>query len=386
MVDYQLTNLRGLRFLLAGGESLSVGHVLKAVKNLRGCELVNGYGPTENTTFTCCYRVAANWSGAQSVPIGRPLKGTQVYVLDPQLQPVPIGVPGELFAGGDGLARNYVCRPQLTQEKFIPNPFGPGGSRLYRTGDLARWLPDGNLEFLGRLDEQVKIRGYRVEPGEVEATLERYPNLRKGLVIAKADRTGAKQLVAYVVASVRGALNISALREFLSSKLPPYLVPSHFVELKQLPLNANGKVDRSALPEPRLEQTDENEPSLPRNPTETSLVAMWQELLDCRAIGIHQNVFHLGCHSLLVTQAISRIAKVFGVELAVKTIFENPTIAKLAERVVEAQQAATSLETFPPIRRKARANVPDLLARLDELTDQEVEELLSDSELNAVLS
>jgi non-ribosomal peptide synthetase component F len=197
MVDGQLPSLQGLRFLLAGGESLSVPHVLKASRQLRHSQLINGYGPTEGTTFTCCYRVPRNWPGRASVPIGRPIANTQVYILDAALNPAAVGVPGELYIAGDGVALKYLNRPELTGAKFVLTPFAR--ERLYQTGDLARWLPDGNIEFIGRKDEQVKIRGFRLEPGEVEAVLTTHPSVRESVVVARPDPSGTKHLVAYVV-------------------------------------------------------------------------------------------------------------------------------------------------------------------------------------------
>ncbi|HYG34924.1 MAG TPA: amino acid adenylation domain-containing protein, partial [Clostridia bacterium] len=305
MVEHNLAGLQGLRYLLAGGDTLSVPHVLKAIRALKGCTLINGYGPTENTTFTCCYRVPADWSGGQSVPIGSPISNTEVYVLDPRLQPVPIGVPGELYTGGDGLARGYWRRPELTEERFIKSPFQPG-SRLYRTGDLVRWLPNGNLEFLGRADEQIKVRGYRVEPGEVEAALARHPAIREAVVLGRKDRLGAKCLVAYVVPQADGKLAETQVREFLESKLPFYMVPAHFVMVDQLPLTPNGKVDRRALPEPENTPSIDEEFAAPSNQTEAVVAGIWEEILDRRPLSIHANFFHLGGHSLLATQVISR--------------------------------------------------------------------------------
>ena len=361
MVDYHSDSFRGLRFLLAGGEALSVPHVLKALGKLGSCQLINGYGPTENTTFSCCYAVPANWRGGASVPIGRPISGTEVYILNRQLVPVPIGVPGELYLGGAGVARGYLNRPELNQDRFINNPFSTETRKLYRTGDLGRWLPDGNVEFLGRIDQQVKIRGYRVEPTEVETALLGHSDVTEALVVARAEKSGLKRLVAYVVAHPGRAVDIAALRDFLSTKLPPFLIPSHFVSVKKLPLTPQGKVDRDALPEP--DTTLEEEPGCapPRTETEKVIAAIWNELLDRKVIGIHQNLFHLGCHSLLATQAVSRMAKAFGVEVPVRTIFEYPTVAGLAEKVVAAKQdplACTTMEREPGGVKLARL-IPD---------------------------
>ncbi|MDP2652369.1 MAG: amino acid adenylation domain-containing protein, partial [bacterium] len=251
MVEGHLSRFKGVRQLLAGGDVLSVRHVEKCLHELRNCRLINGYGPTENTTFTCCYPMTDPKQLGHSVSIGRPIANTQVYVLDVRGNPAPVGVPGELYIGGDGLARGYLNQPELTREKFVPNPFSDEpGARLYRTGDLVRYRSDGTIEFLGRLDHQVKIRGFRVELGEIEAVLAQHPTVRETVVIIREDVMGEKRLVAYVVPSQEPAPSTSELRGFLQQKLPDYMMPSRFVFLECLPLTANGKVDRRALPVP----------------------------------------------------------------------------------------------------------------------------------------
>src|SRR5439155_647421 len=250
IVEEQLDCLNDVRQLLAGGDVLSVPHVARALAKLGRTHLINGYGPTENTTFTCCHRISPPQPGDRSIPIGRPVAHTQVYILDRHLQPVPIGVPGELYAGGDGLARNYLNRPELTAEKFVPHPFtDEPGACLYRTGDRARWLPDGSIEFLGRMDRQVKIRGFRIELEAVEAVLSQHPGVKEALAVAQGDPPGEKRLVAYLIAAQQPAPSPAELRHYLRQKLPDYMVPSAFVVLGAFPLNANGKVDRNALPD-----------------------------------------------------------------------------------------------------------------------------------------
>ncbi|HEX7186485.1 MAG TPA: amino acid adenylation domain-containing protein [Thermoanaerobaculia bacterium] len=353
MVEEEVEGLRPLRQLLAGGEALSVPHVQRALSTLPGCALVNGYGPTENTTFTCCHRLSAGEILSGSVPIGRPIANTRVYLLDPEREPVPAGVPGELCAGGDGLARGYLGRPDLTAERFVPDPCsGEPGARLYRTGDLARFRPDGAIEFLGRIDQQVKIRGFRVEPGEVEAALLEHPAVGACVLLARQDRPGGRRLVAYV--SPAGASAVE-LRSFLAAKLPAYMIPAAFVLLPELPLNPNGKVDRRALArlEPPAPLADTalaaaGDSVAPRTPTELRVAAIWKDLLGFERAGLGDSFFELGGHSLLAVQLVSRLRDAFGIELPLGAVFEEPTLAKLAERV-EAAHRAAPVPGAPPL-------------------------------------
>src|SRR5438445_4468738 len=248
MVDERLNDLKPLRQLLAGGDVLSPQHVLNAHLDLPGCRIINGYGPTENTTFTCCYTVADERALAPSIPIGRPIANTRVYVLDASLQPVPVGVLGELYAGGDGVACGYLNRPQLTAERFIPDPFSSqADARLYRTGDRVRWRPDGNVEFLRRLDSQVKIRGFRVELGEIETVLREAVGVREAVVSLREDTAGEIRLVGYVVAGGNSVPDEPGLKAALKARLADYMIPAHFDFLSALALAPNGKVDRDAL-------------------------------------------------------------------------------------------------------------------------------------------
>jgi amino acid adenylation domain-containing protein len=326
--------LAGVRQLLIGGEALSVRHVRRALSQLTKTKIINGYGPTENTTFTCCYPIPRTFSeSAQSVPIGRPVANTEVYLLDAHLTPVPIGVTGELYIGGDGLARGYLNRPELTAVKFIPNPFSEEpGERLYKTGDLARYLSGGNIEFLGRVDHQVKIRGFRIEVEEIEEVLKAHNAVRETVVAARADVAGDKRLVAYVVS--RKPVQVAELRSFLKAKLPDYMLPSAFIFLDSLPLTATGKIDRRALPAP-----DHDRPELatkyvaPSTPTQELVARAWADVLKLESVGIHDNFFELGGHSLLAIRVNSRLREAFGIELPLSMLFEQPTIAGLAERI-----------------------------------------------------
>jgi amino acid adenylation domain-containing protein len=321
MVDQRLEDLSGLRYLLAGGDVLSVPHVQKVLANLPNCQLINGYGPTENTTFTCCYPVT---TVGNSVPIGRPIANTQVYVFDAQQQPVPIGVSGELYVGGDGLARGYLNRPDLTNEKFIIH----GQGRLYRTGDLVRYLPDGNLEFLGRIDSQVKIRGFRLELGEITAALIQHPGLRAAVVIDREDQPGDKRLVAYIVSDQPPT--DQELVAFLQTKLPDYMIPSAFMTITTLPLTVNGKVDRQALPMPEYSRQAAIELVTARDDIEQQLIGIWEKVLGVSPIGITDNFFELGGHSLIAVKLFVEIEQIWQQNLPLATLFQKQTIAELA--------------------------------------------------------
>jgi acyl-coenzyme A synthetase/AMP-(fatty) acid ligase len=338
VIDNAPQSLRGLRQLLIGGEALSVTHVKRALKELPQTRIINAYGPTEGTTFACCYPIPSELSDdLQSIPIGRPIANTRVYILDPRLNPVPIGTIGEIYIGGEGLAQGYLNDAELTTAKFIPNHFLTGPhQRLYRTGDRGRWLPTGNIEFIGRVDSQVKVRGYRIELGEIEAILAQHPSIEESVVLAREDTAHALRIVAYIVGAGGVKLPAHELRKFLLQKLPEYMVPSAFMFLESLPLAANGKLDRKALPAP-----DQSNPELkgtytaPRTPTEELLAGIWAIVLKLDKVGIHDNFFELGGHSLLATQVISRIRDTFRFDLPLRQLFEAPTIYGLAQRVQE---------------------------------------------------
>ncbi|MGB9179573.1 MAG: amino acid adenylation domain-containing protein [Pyrinomonadaceae bacterium] len=344
-----------IRLVIIGGEK-ALPERLAAWQELvdERVRLVNTYGPTEATIVaTMCElpgKASGNGASLSEVPIGRAMRNAQAYVLDNLLQPVPVGIPGELCIGGAGLARGYLNRPELTAEKFVPHPFSTEpGARLYRTGDLVRYLPDGNIEFLGRVDHQVKIRGYRIELGEVESTLARHPAVRDALIIAREDVAGERRLVAYVIAQSETPPTVSEMRSFLKDNLAEYMVPSAFVILDEFPLSPSGKVDRRALPAPELSRpTSEQAYVAPRTPTEEVLVAVWSEVLGLEQVGAYDNFFELGGHSLLATQVISRIREVFQIEFPLRSFFEAPTLAELAESLESAICAAHKVE-LPPI-------------------------------------
>ncbi|MBA4146721.1 MAG: amino acid adenylation domain-containing protein [Verrucomicrobia bacterium] len=353
MVDHRISDLKGVRYLLAGGDVLSAPHVVKALHELPGTELINGYGPTESTTFTCCYRVPKNLGDARSVPIGAPISNTQVYILSEHFQPAPIGMAGELFIGGDGLAREYLNAPDLTSQKFVLNPFSAEpGARLYRTGDRARWLPDGNVEFLGRLDTQVKVRGFRIELSEVESALATHPSVQQCIMSVREDSSGTRQLVAYVIFKPDASKNPADLREFLGRELPAYMVPSAFVALDAFPLNANGKVDRRKLPDPTAVQIKQDKSVDPANVVEVKIAQIWAEVLGISPPGSEENFFELGGHSLLATRVISRVNSAFASNLPLRALFEGPTVSGLAKLVVQNQNEPA--QNRPMVRRNRR--------------------------------
>ncbi|BAZ49869.1 amino acid adenylation domain-containing protein [Nostoc sp. NIES-4103] len=321
--------------------------------------VINSYGVTECSITNSRFEDSLfNLSIDGIVPVGRPLPNTQFYILDTHLQPVPIGVKGELYIGGDGIARGYLNRPELTAQRFIANPFQEAGeSRLYKTGDSARYLTDGNIEYLSRLDNQLKIRGFRIELGEIEAVLSQHPAVFQTAVIAREDVPGDKRLVAYVVLLEKITSAISDLRSFLKQKLPEYMIPAYFVLLDGLPISPNGKVDRKALPAPEIAGiAGENNKIAPRTPQEEILALIWTEVLGIEQIGIHDNFFELGGHSLLATQVISRMRTAWAVEIPLRSLFENPTIAGLAKTVESAQKQE---QTIPPLVAIARnQNLP----------------------------
>ncbi|MEW1640415.1 condensation domain-containing protein, partial [Streptomyces sp. NPDC093801] len=329
---------QGVREVLTGGDVVPASSVRRVLEANPGVVVRHLYGPTEITLCATQHAVEAADEVGSTLPIGRPLDNTCVYVLDRALQPVPPGVSGELYVAGAGLARGYLNRAGLTAERFLADPYGPAGSRMYRTGDLVRWTGQGVLEFIGRADDQVKIRGFRVEPAEVEAVLAAHASVAQAAVLVREDRPGDKRLVAYVVPASAGAsADPARLHADLSGVLPEYMVPSAIVILDALPLTQNGKLDRKALPTPQLSASTSYQ--APRTPQEEVLSALFAEILGIPRIGMNDDFFELGGHSLLATRLVSRIRSVLGVEVPIRALFETPTVAGLAGRTAEAGQA-----------------------------------------------
>jgi acyl-CoA synthetase (AMP-forming)/AMP-acid ligase II/acyl carrier protein len=388
-----------LRTLLTGGDKLQQRPSVSLP-----FAVVNNYGPTENTVVTTSgvvaasdlrfaaphhadanaaaltllrrYGFASRYRNEGVPTIGRPIANTQVYVLNRHLQPVPVGVPGELYIGGAGLARGYFNRADLTAEKFIPNPFSnaegrrqkvEGRDRLYKTGDLVRYLPDGNIEFLDRIDHQVKIRGFRIELGEIETAIAQHPHVRENIVIDREDVPGNKQLVAYVVPDPENVPTLRKLRSSIKDKLPDYMVPSAFVFLESLPLTPNGKVDRRALPMPdrTLPELERNYVA-PRTPLEEVLAGIWADVLEVEQVGVYDDFFELGGHSLLATQIVSQVQEILQVELALRSFFETHTVADLAALILRDSKEQARVE-----------RTAELIMSLSQLSEDEVEQMIA---------
>ncbi len=371
--------------LILGGETTTWNLAEKVLIHAPQCQIFNHYGPTEATVGVLTFAMDSQSispsqrdSSTQNVPLGRPLANTQIYLLDQNLQPVPIGVQGELYIGGASLARGYLNRPELTSEKFIPHPFHQTTeSRLYKTGDLARYLPDGNIEYLGRIDNQVKIRGFRIELGEIEAVLSQHNYVETTCVTAREDSPGIKRLVAYIVPSKNVTPITNELRQFLKARLPDYMIPSAFVTLEALPLTPNGKLDHRALPEPKLRGEIELNFVAPRSPEEEILAKIWSQVLRVEPVGIYDNFFELGGDSILTIQIITRARKA-GLELTPKQLFTHQNIAELAtvaKRITESQIEPEIVNPPPP-----EADTGDYTAQdfpLLEIDQIELEQILA---------
>jgi len=353
-----LAKCKELRRVFCGGEALKTKLKERFFEKIKA-ELINLYGPTESsidaTSWRCERKGVGNEVERENVPIGKPIANIQMYVLNRSLQAVPVGVAGELHIGGVGLARGYLDRAELTAERFAPNPWGelPGG-RMYRTGDIGRYLPDGNIEYLRRADDQVKVRGYRIELGEVEAALKEHALVRNAVVVVREGQNGQKKLTAYIVPGKDHIQSIAWVQNILNDRLPTYMIPSEFVVLEKLPLTKNGKIDRAALPAPdRSRLGSDSDYVAPSTPIEDMLAGIWASVLGLERVGVHDDFFGLGGHSLLVTQVNSRVREIFQVELPLRLHFDCPTIASLAGKIEVAIKKGDDLQVSP-IKRVAR--------------------------------
>ncbi|MGZ5050158.1 MAG: amino acid adenylation domain-containing protein [Methylobacter sp.] len=360
--------LQTLKTAIVAGEACSTEVVKQHYAVLPKVPLYNEYGPTEATVWSSVYQARPD-DLDRPLSIGRPIDNVRLHILDRSGNPVPVGVQGELHIGGAGVARGYWQRPALTAEKFIPDPFLPDGGRLYKTGDLARYRPDGNIEFLGRVDQQVKIRGFRIELGEIEAKLIEHPGVADAVVLAREDQPGNRRLVAYVIARDNAVLTEDALRDAVNQSVPDYMRPSAYVFLAELPVTVNGKVNRKALlpPESYSAAIDGGQADDPADPIEQALADIWMELLGITEVGVNRNFFELGGHSLLAIQVVSRIQEHFGIELAVEDIFQHTTIKELADLVMQAQ-----------LGQLADDDMASLLEEMELLSDDEADLMLND--------
>ena len=354
--------LRGIRQLLTGGEAVSLPHVRRAAELLPETQIVNGYGPSECTVFSTCHVIPRNLpESASSVSIGRPVGDRRVYLLDERMNLVPIGVTGEIYVGGAGVGRGYLQRPALTAERFVPDAFsGEAGARLYRTGDLGRWTADGEIEFAGRRDHQVKLRGFRIELGEIEAVLGRHAQIREAAVRLWQDGSD-KKLVGYVVPQAGASLDVEEVRAYAKDRLPEYMVPSVVLVLEAMPLTRNGKVDRHALPEPLWESRQQAGAYVaPRTPLEQLTAAIWSEVLGVEQVGVHDSFFDLGGHSLSATRIVSRMRKMFRVQVPVHTLFQSPTVADICLYLVDKRPALGDDQ-----------KIDDAIKRIEQMTAEE---------------
>ncbi|HLJ89353.1 MAG TPA: amino acid adenylation domain-containing protein [Candidatus Angelobacter sp.] len=364
MAEYCTKDLQTVRYLLAGGDVVAVTAVKKYLSGNPSGVFVDGYGPTENSTFTCCHVMREGDPLEFTVPIGKPVSNTQVYVLDDNLEPVPPGVVGEIYTGGDGLARGYLNRPDLTAERFIPNPFGVDGERLYRIGDLVRFRGNNVLEFLGRKDQQVKIRGFRIELGEIESILGQHEAVREGIVLVEPDITGQNGLVAYVVP--HHSIDKALLQTYLRDRLPHYMVPASIIFIPEMPLTRNGKIDRRKLREDAIlqrsnESTETTGESAARNEVEDILTQLWAEMLELETVGIHDNFFDVGGHSLLLMQMLARVKAIFGFEIHLRDVFELPIISHLSKLI--SSQSRHAGAAAPAVERRGLMFLPASFAQ-----------------------
>lgn len=354
-VDERLEDLRPLKQLLAGGDTLSAKHVRQVLETLPETTVINGYGPTEGTTFTCCHAMRAGDAVPDSVPIGKPICNTRVYILNEDLNPVKPGEVGELFAGGDGVARGYLNAPEVTAAKFLRDPFvNAPDARMYRIGDFARWREDGSVEFLGRKDGQIKILGHRIELGEIESALARHKAIKQACVTVKVDEAGTKRLIAYYVRNGSELQSWRELKGFLAAKLPAYMVPVHYVPMAGFPLNLNGKIDRGALPDP-VAETSATEAQPTGNELEAAIADVWKKVLGTDRVGLDDNFFDLGGDSLLLVAVHSQLKKRLNREIQVMDLFDHTTVRALAKHLGTAGGEAKSFDAAQERAAKQRA-------------------------------
>ena len=353
MVEQRLDDLRSVRQLLAGGDVLSPRHVRACLQSLPNTCIINGYGPTENTTFTCCHVMRPGDRVDDPVPIGKPISNTQVFILNEKLEHVPWGEPGELYTSGDGLARGYLNDSAATAAKFLRNPFSQRDERIYRTGDLARWREDGVIEFLGRIDDQVKVLGHRIEPGEIESVLGTHPGVKQVCVVPQTEEDGSKRLAAFYVPLKQSGVAGGELRDFAAQKLPHYMIPAVFFPLSSLPLSANGKVDRTALAKLDTNtKCDAGPVQAPATQLEAQLTELWQRVLRVPRVDLDDNFFDLGGDSLLLMAVHSNAQKLIHAEIPLLDLFEFTTVRKLARHLTKQTSESSLIEVQKQAQRQ----------------------------------
>jgi acyl carrier protein len=362
--------LQYVQHILLGGEALSIT-LVNELRKLTSATMYNMYGPTETTIWSSISTLPVDSS---RIDLGQPIANTQLYILDRELQPVPIGVAGELYISGDGVARGYLKRPELTAERFLPNPWsGARSARMYRTGDLARYRGDGSIEYLGRIDHQIKLRGFRIELGEIETALREHEEIKEAVVLLHDDNEVDATLVAYISPLTTLTVSPEQLRAYLGRFLPAYMVPGVIIELATFPLTPNGKIDRQALPDPDREQRMVGTAFVPpQTELQEQLAEIWYQLLKLSHISIYDNFFDLGGHSLLITRLAARIRNTFEVNIPLRDLFEAPTIELMASRIEQCQ-----LELF---EQAGDESLKQMLSSLEDLSEDEIHLLLEPSE------
>lgn len=344
IMDVMPEALKGASEILTGGEVLSVGHIKKALKLLPDCQIINGYGPTESTTFTCCYRIPRELDdNVISIPIGHPISNTQVYIFDKDMKPMPVNEVGELYIGGDGLADGYLNLPDLTSERFIPDPYN-NGEILYKTGDLVRLLPEGEIEFVGRSDDQVKINGFRIELGEIESVLRKHHAVRDALVIAEKDGNGTKYLMGFVTAQNKNDMDIEDVKIFIGKNIAQFMIPRDIVLLDVIPLNPNGKIDRQAILKSwKAKELDYPDYMAPNSDSEKKLSMIWLDILNKDKISINSNFFEIGGTSILSVKLMKKVSQEFNTEIPVIRLYHYPTIKSLANYITNGEPTSMNV-------------------------------------------